>query len=355
MRSPYSLMSSVLLTVGVVCWARAGVDALAQSLADAGATAPGVHRSALPHVVRRAGGSAVAALEHARIASPAPADATRWTPPRHVPAAERSWVAPGAELRWRDPNAERINCWRGDVRDCTTSGPELGVAIDVKRVDVERATESFGFRPDEITFRYRTQDEYDAGVARRDRLLDARGVRFSDDIVSPDYPWMIRQGVPTVAAMADRLEEVARRSGATSVRGRASIMAGFTQALAYEENLEATDDEQVEQMGVMLPAATLDRVSGDCDSKAVLLCALLQSSGVCDSVLVHTEDHTLVGLGVQLRSGDDTIRAWRRPWVMVETTDRWPVGRISRRHVGEEASVEQPSSKTAAPAAARRR
>lgn len=247
-------------------------------------------------------------------------------------------------VTWRDPNAERIRSWRGDVRDCGTNGPEIGVSIEIDSADVEDAVSGFGFHPDEITFRYRTQEEYDLGALQRDRLLDARGVRLHDEVVSPDYPWMLRRGVPTVHAMADRLEEAARRAGATSIRGRASIMAGFVQALAYRENLEATDDAAHEQMGVMLPAATLSRASGDCDSKAVLLCSLLHSTQVCDSVLVHTEDHTLVGLGLQLRTGDDSIRAWRREWVLLETTDRWPVGRVARRHVGESVTVEEPLS-----------
>ncbi|MEY4103551.1 MAG: hypothetical protein RL461_753 [Planctomycetota bacterium] len=346
MHPTLSILGSGLFAMGVVAWTRVGVTAMqhhppAPAMAQ---HASQVRVAGVPRVQRRAGGSAAIRVDRSRIESPAPSDASSWTPPRHAPAAERSWVCPDAVVSWRDPNAERIRSWRGDVRDCATSGPQIGVSIELDAADVEEAVEGFGFRPDEISFRYRTQEEYDLGALQRDRLLDARGVRLNDEVVSPDYPWMLRRGVPTVHAMADRLEDAARRAGATSVRGRASIMAGFVQALTYRENLEATDDPEHEQMGVMLPAATLARASGDCDSKAVLLCSLLQSTQVCDSVLVHTDDHTLVGLGVQVRTGDDTIGAWRRDWVLLETTDRWPVGRVSRRHVGEAVTVEEPSS-----------
>jgi hypothetical protein len=346
MRSTTSMICTAALAIGVAAWTRAGVDAWHRSNGGASmAGAPTLVRTAsMPRVQRRAGGSAAIRVDQATIASPAPADAASWTPPRHAPAAERSWICPEAVITWRDPNAERIRSWRGDVRDCGTHGPEIGVSIEIDSSDVDEAISGFGFHPDEISFRYRTQEEYDLGALQRDRLLDARGVRLNDEVVSPDYPWMLRRGVPTVHAMADRLEDAARRAGATSIRGRASIMAGFVQALAYHENLEASDDPDHEQMGVMLPAATLSRASGDCDSKAVLLSSLLHSTQVCDSVLVHTEDHTLVGLGVQMRSGDDTIRAWRRDWVLLETTDRWPVGRVARRHVGERVTVEEPAS-----------
>lgn len=345
-RSVGSILASTAFAVGVAAWTRVGVQSWqhANPAGSTAATATVVRMAAMPRVQRRAGGSAAIRVDRARIESPAPSDAASWTPPRHAPAAERSWICPDAVVTWRDPNAERIRCWRGDVRDCGTHGPELGVSIEIDSADVEEAMNGFGFHPDEISFRYRTQEEYDLGALQRDRLLDARGVRLNDEVVSPDYPWMLRRGVPTVHAMADRLEHAAQRAGATSIRGRASIMAGFVQALAYRENLEASDDPEREQMGVMLPAATLSRASGDCDSKAVLLCSLLSSTQVCDSVLVHTDDHTLVGLGLQLRTGDDSIRAWRRDWVLLETTDRWPVGRVARRHVGEHVTVEEPSS-----------
>jgi|GEM_PF-1342199 len=346
MRSLGSMIGSAAFAIGVAAWMRVGLEAWQHASTPA---AQADHRvvvrmASMPRIQRRAGGSAAIRVDRARIESPAPADASSWTPPRHAPAAERSWICPDAVVTWRDPNAERIRSWRGDVRDCGTHGPELGVSIEIDSADVEEAINGFGFHPDEISFRYRTQEEYDLGALQRDRLLDARGVRLNDEVVSPDYPWMLRRGVPTVHAMADRLEEAARRAGATSIRGRACIMAGFVQALAYRENLEASDDPEREQMGVMLPAATLSRASGDCDSKAILLCSLLNSTQVCDSVLVHTEDHTLVGLGLQMRTGDDSIRAWRREWVLLETTDRWPVGRVARRHVGEQVTVEEPSS-----------
>ncbi|MBM4110517.1 MAG: hypothetical protein FJ254_04040 [Phycisphaerae bacterium] len=341
-----SMICTAAIAIGVAAWTRVGVHAWhGASASRSAAGSMAVTRMASPpRVQRRAGGSAAIRVDRARIESPAPVDDASWTPPRHAPAAERSFICPDAVITWRDPNAERIRSWRGDVRDCGTAGPELGVSIEIDSADVDEAVTGFGFHPDEISFRYRTQEEYDLGALQRDRLLDARGVRLNDEVVSPDYPWMLRRGVPTVHAMADRLEETARRAGATSIRGRASIMAGFVQALAYRENLEASDDPGLEQLGVMLPAGTLSRASGDCDSKAVLLCSLLASSQVCDSVLVHTDDHTLVGLGLKLRTGDDSVRAWRRDWVLLETTDRWPVGRVARRHVGERVTIEEPTS-----------
>jgi len=346
MRPLGSMICSAAFAIGVAAWTRVGADAWHRAssagwAADANAL---VRVALLPRVQHRTGGSAAIRVDRARIESPAPADTSSWTPPRHAPAAERSWLCPDAGVTWRDPNAERIRSWCGDVRDCSTQGPEIGVSIEIDPADVDKAVNGFGFHAEEISFRYRTQEEYDLGALKRDRLLDGRGVRLNGEVASPDYPWMLRRGVPTVRAMADRLEDAARRVGATSIRGRASIMAGFVQALAYRENLEASDDPEHEQMGVMLPAATLARASGDCDSKAVLLCSLLQSAQVCDSVLVHTDDHTLVGLGLTVRTGDDSIRAWRRDWVLLETTDRWPVGRVARRHVGDRVTVEEPTS-----------
>ncbi len=286
-------------------------------------------------------GASAPRLAHAQIESPAPSDARAWTPPVYPPAAERDWAERRADIVWHDPNAERIHAWKGDVRDCQQTGPTIGVRVRVDERAAHTITRQFGYWDTEIAFAYRTDAEYDAGIARRCELFEQRGVRLIDDTVSPNYPWMVLQGAPTVDAMARSLEHAARECGATSVRGRASIMAGFVQALSYEENQVADRDPKHEQMGVMMPAATLASASGDCDSKAVLMCALLAASGVCDGVLVHTSDHTLVGLGIPVRDGDDWINAWGRSWVLVETTDRWPVGRVARRHIGATVQVEE--------------
>ena len=253
------------------------------------------------------------------------------TPPPLPPTAVEE-----IEYEWTDANTERIVEWKGDTR-VLAAGEEGRRYRQRFRVDVgrlHRSVEAFGIPESWLTIRYRNPDERareKAAVSARaaDRGIVAFPRRGGGAHV--DHAWVVRHGREDVADAAARLEALARKEGQTGKREVSGTMASFVQGLAYRVPPTwrvRPGGERILTGGITLPLETLRNGWGDCDSKGLLFASLLSAAGEGDVVLLEGDKHLFVGLRLQPRRYDHVVRLRGVPYVLVELTHSWPIGRV---------------------------
>ena len=253
------------------------------------------------------------------------------TPPPAPPTATEE-----IEYEWTDANTERIVEWRGDTR---VLAPGEGgrryrqkFVVDLGRL--RRSVEAFGIPESWLTIRYRTAKERARETAAVSARAAERGI-----VAFPrrgggahvDHAWVVRHGRDDVADASARLEALARREGQTGKREVSGTMASFVQGLAYRVPptwRAGPGKERLLTGGITLPLETLRNGWGDCDSKSLLFASLLSAAGDRDVVLLEGDKHLFVGLRLPPRPYDQVVRLRGIPYVLVELTHAWPIGRV---------------------------
>jgi hypothetical protein len=253
------------------------------------------------------------------------------TPPPAPPTAFED-----IEYTWTDANTERIVGWRGDTR-VLAPGEEGRRYRQKFRVDLgrlRRSVEAFGIPESWLTVRYRTEKERAKETAAVSARAAARGI-----VAFPrrgggahvDHAWVVRQGRDDVADASSRLEALARKEGHDGKREISGTMASFVQGLAYRVPPTwrvRPGKERVLTGGITLPIETLRNGWGDCDSKSLLFASLLSAAGEHDVVFLEGDRHLFVGLRLPPRPYDQVVRLRGVPYVLVELTHSWPIGRV---------------------------
>ncbi len=249
-------------------------------------------------------------------------------------------VKPNAEARrwtWEDVNSVPIVRWDGDSRVVKPGAKGRQYAVRTL-VDVNRARayeSAFGYEIDRAVIHYRTDDELLTKRNSLDAMLAKHGVvrqKTPDgDVLAPDYDWMINASLNDVRPIAQAVLTEARRRGAEGIRQEFGALASFVQQLEYGEAPSPGDNKH--RFGLSMPLWALATNRGDCDTRAVLLVALARSVGLCDVELVRdaAHQHMLAAAAIPVKKGDHLVRPNGYALVLVETTDNWPVGRVSKR------------------------
>lgn len=238
---------------------------------------------------------------------------------------------------WEDVNTVPIVGWEGDTRVVKPGAKGRSYAVRVK-IDVARALameRAFGYRLDKAVIRYHDDGELAAKRASLDSVLSRHGVRRQrtgeGDVLAPDYDWMVQACLDDVRPVAQSVLAEARKRGARGVRDEFGALASFVQQMKYAECPDPGDGKH--RFGLSTPLWALATNTGDCDTRAVLLLALVRSVGLCEVFLVRDGEHQhmLAAAAVPTRAGDKVIRPAGRTLVLVETTDEWPLGHVASR------------------------
>ena len=253
------------------------------------------------------------------------------TPPPVPPT-----VVEEIEYEWTDANTERILEWREDTRVLAPGGRgrlyRQKFLVDLGRL--HRSVEAFGIPESWLTIRYRTPRERAKETAAVSARAAARGI-----VAFPrrgggahiDHAWVVRHGREDVADASARLEALARKEGQTGKREVSGTMASFVQGLAYRVPPTwrvRPGGERILTGGITLPLETLRNGWGDCDSKSLLFASLLSAAGERDIVFLEGDRHLFVGLRLPPRAYDHVVRLRGVPYVLVELTHAWPIGRV---------------------------
>ena len=122
---------------------------------------------------------------------------------------------------------------------------------------------------------------------------------------------------PLVELFRDRIQS----AGLNTLQATALVVT-FGQEIHYEI-------PRTQPFGILPPAVVVDRNTGDCDSKSLLVHMILRRLGI-DSVLISSKKHAHTMLGVALAAPGATFTYHGRRYAFVElTAKRSPIGQIN--------------------------
>lgn len=259
-----------------------------------------------------------------------------WGDQQHefVPPQPRMGPLPFSE--WDDQASVTVR-WEGGVRvvDPTRQAVRRSIAAPFDHALADAVEAHFGY-PHEIKECYGLagDDSLKEVTAMRDRLLAKHGVCAEKAVLRPDFGWIVRNSIDCVRPVAKELVV-----GCGSRRARIEALAGYVQgAIPYTPDVEGEQDSRFRdgkhRLDLRTPGAVLLR-GGDCDSKSLLLAALMRSVDPSVPICVVSIDrisgdnHAILGIGVNSEKGEAFWDSPRGPVLLIETTDQWGMGRLS--------------------------
>jgi hypothetical protein len=225
---------------------------------------------------------------------------------------------------------------KGEVVNLGTARFPSDAGVDGSGVRAEVATHEWR-RPRE---RARYQLDYAHGAAQATTIADrhialARRFRYEeaeDDTFRwriPDDcrtgPWeciyaqVLEDNADSLAPLIDRFETRFRDEGWSTLEATHWLLA-FVQQIPYRIPKEFA-------FGILPPSIVASRDWGDCDSKSLLLVALLDRFGI-ESVLLMSEAHAHAMVGVSVPAGRKPFRDRGRDFAWAETTAEVPLGHL---------------------------
>ena len=253
------------------------------------------------------------------------------------------------EWSWEDDSTQIVfdGC-KAVARDPLVPRIKLTVRAPVDHDTLGAVEEHFGFDPADV-FDVQNAIGEDVDYTLANHLgpdvvaaLAKRGILVDDDSIRPDYPWIVEHTARHLKPLAEAVIEEWKRtmppSKATDtprpgniVRSTSTLEAltSFVQRALPYQSIPTIRGER-ERCGVRTPGPSL-KLGSDCDSKALLLAALLRSVDaqipiVLVSLTVGDRPHMLIGVGAPPRSCDAILDHRGRRYVLVEVTSALGVG-----------------------------
>ena len=221
-------------------------------------------------------------------------------------------------VRYRDPS---IAPWRFSME----------AAVDEARA--QSIESHFGVPMDAIQFGYTSPEEKRRCQRLEEAKLAHHGMRLTEapdesmGVLYADYQWLIdgctKQVEPLTVSILRESDRVLRESDAprsASSRDKVAAIFRFIQSIPYETVPELADGK--DRCGMRTPLITLLK-GGDCDSKSVLMAALIRSKKIADVVIVTLKmkdgsGHAILGVAVPALSTDQTITFAGKRFVLAE-------------------------------------
>ncbi len=234
-------------------------------------------------------------------------------------------------VKYRDPS---IAPWRFSIE----------ASIDDARAQaIER---HFGVPLDAIQFGFTSEGEKLRCQRLEKTKLACHGLRLTESkdgssgVLNADYQWLIdgclKQVEPIAASILRETDRVLKESEAPRIanaRDKVAAIFRFIQSIPYEEVPDLSDGK--DRCGMRTPLITLLK-GGDCDSKSVLMAALIRSKHLADVVIVTLtmgdgSGHAILGVNVTPHSTDQTIAYNGKQFVLAEaaTSDERHDGNIA--------------------------
>jgi hypothetical protein len=253
------------------------------------------------------------------------------------------------EWSWEDDSVQlAFEGCKPVARDPLVPKVTLSVRAPVDFDALGAIEQHFGFDPKDVfTIESNTDEEVEYSLTSHlgdevVAVLAKRGILVEDSAIRADFPWLVRQTAPHLRPLAQAVvEEWARsmpkpRESKTPRPGNImrsdtmlEALTSFVQRAVPYESIPARLQE-FERCGVRTPGPTLKR-GADCDSKALLLAAMIRSVNdrmpiVLVSLTVTGRPHMLIGVGVPARDCDAILDYRGRRYVLVEVTSALGVG-----------------------------
>lgn len=155
-------------------------------------------------------------------------------------------------------------------------------------------------------------------------------------VLQPNRPVIVVDHQRIVADSLQDLLPVARalqqKFPYTTTREISQFLLGWLQRIPYQQLDERS---QSSAAGFLPPLHLIQQHRGDCDSKVVLMAALLRLLlPDVPLVIVYLPNHAVLGIGMQSQSGDQRLRLDGQTYVLADPTGPalQPVGEIAERY-----------------------
>ncbi|MBL9140468.1 MAG: hypothetical protein JNK53_01260 [Phycisphaerae bacterium] len=242
-------------------------------------------------------------------------------------------------LRWEDPRGQVLHegCRETKTYDPRLPKVEADVVVPFDLAAAEAMESRFGC-PDPFPTIWGRSDVAWAMPALEQRVrevLRVRGLVYDGESVRIDYAGLVEQSLPGLVAVVPEVLRVFPRIA--NQAGRPPEVVALVSLVQRGVRYVAIPRQPGwENGGMRSPLMTL-RYGGDCDSKSVLLAALLRVVNArLPIVLITTkggapipgdsENHMLLGVAIPATECDATIRHQGVDYVLIETTDGWGIG-----------------------------
>ena len=206
----------------------------------------------------------------------------------------------------------------------------------------------FGFLPDDVFTLHRADgDDRDYAIDRVTEpayraALAKHGIILEHDRIRVDFTWLTSRSALHLRPLAEAVVKSWRASATVPVQNgtvqpgngpvhdaRIEALTSFVQRAIPYESIPATTGD-VERCGLRSPGPTLLR-GGDCDSKAVLLSALIRAVDseiplVMVSLSVNDRPHVLLGVGIPADPCSAILDHRGVRYVLIEVTSAIGVG-----------------------------
>lgn len=260
-------------------------------------------------------------------------------PARTAPAARQDGgTAPTIirkDYRWTDINAGQADRWPEASAVVHSRQPyrQFTTEIFIPVVALRAAIASFGIPRAWLTIAHQGADDLRAKLVELRAKAAPRGIvyRESARAFTADYAWMAERSREDVSTLSRGLFEAAKTAGYGDELQLLGLLASFIQALAHTSlpaHRTAPDGTEMYVGGVAMPLETLATGAGDCDSKCVLLGAILAHLKGARMILLLGGDHVFAGVRGVPRPRDRYVRIKNDRYILIELTSRWPVGRV---------------------------
>ncbi len=256
-----------------------------------------------------------------------------------------AWLkTPNAPTKVKPTLAEHTFTWLDATPAITTRGgvkyrnPEtepwrfsITASIDEARANsIER---HFGVPMDSIQFGFTSEEEMVKCQRLETTKLAHHGMRLTESsdgsfgVLNADYQWLIdgcEKEVESITASilreTDRVLKASDAPRIATARDKVAAIFRFIQSIPYKTISELADGK--DRCGMRTPLITLLK-GGDCDSKSVLMAALIRSKKLADVVIVTLtmpdgSGHAILGVGVTAHTTDQTIAYKGKTFVLAE-------------------------------------
>ncbi len=265
----------------------------------------------------------------------------------------RAWYEASLQIPAPRPNYVRLpfNEWQDDDdcvvhfegntkvlrAGCTPRTLTLRAAAD--RAWGQAVEAAFGFPPEAVQrVACREADGSCAAVETAMRqTLAAHGIAATEALLMPDYQWLMDRSAPQLRDVANDIIDATY--GPTANATRRQVVDALTSYVQNAVPYRTVKDGQTDAIrdgkvrcGLRTPVQTLFD-GGDCDSKSLLLAALIRSVDArMPLALVHCmhgdTPHMILAVGCERAKGEDAITVEGTELVLVESTSDWGVGHV---------------------------
>lgn len=239
------------------------------------------------------------------------------------------------EYRWSDFNASLFRGGPGaaTVADSSRGYRQFTTEILIPVMSLKAAIASFGIPSAWMKIVHKGPEDLRVKMDELRAKAAPRGVVYKESAkaFTADYAWMAERSREDVRTTASGLFEAAKAARYDDERKVLGLLASFVQSLTYAPqpaNRVADDGTEMYIGGVTMPLEALATGTGDCDTKCVLLGALLSHVKGARMVLLLSGTHVFAGVRGVPRPRDRYVRIKNDRYVLIELTSRWPVGQV---------------------------